>query len=86
MSEWLFVGDRVPPMDGTKILVFTVHGEIELSDWYVIPRHHYEHVEHNLYRKIDEEPYDGWNSNTFNWWMPLPGAPVQPEHTPSEGK
>ena len=75
MDKWISVEDRLPPKDGTKILVFTVHGEIELSEWYVITHPRYEPVEYDLYRRIDDCVNEGWNSNFPTHWMSLPEPP-----------
>lgn len=67
------------PKDGTKILVFTIHGDIELSEWYGMPSIQFEEVEDGLYRKIVGEGYAGWNSNQPTHWQPLPPPPNEIE-------
>ncbi|MDE2103252.1 MAG: hypothetical protein KGL39_38760 [Patescibacteria group bacterium] len=73
MSEWQPI--ETAPKDGTKILVYTIHGDIEISEWYTVNRYHYEPVEGDLYRRIEAKRTGGWNSNNFEWWMPLPEPP-----------
>lgn len=73
MNEWQPI--ETAPKDGTKILVYTVHGDIELSDWYRFDNSHYEQVEGDLYRKIEDPPTEGWNGNKPVFWMPLPSPP-----------
>lgn len=63
------------PRDGTRILVFTVHGDIELSEWYEMWSDKYEEVEGGLYRKVPTKSYEGWNSNMPRYWAPLPEPP-----------
>jgi hypothetical protein len=72
--EWQPI--ETAPKDGTKILVFTVHGDIELTEWYEIQYPRYVEAENGLYRKVFDEPVTGWNGNTPKYWMPLPDAPV----------
>ncbi len=65
------------PKDGTQILVFTKHGEIEQSKWCLPHSFTYEPVSDGLYRKVPPDPEDGfWNSNTPTHWMPLPAPPA----------
>jgi hypothetical protein len=72
--EWQPI--ETAPKDGTKILVYTINGDIELTEWYQLESFHYEEiVESGLYRKVMEEPTEGWNSNKPVLWMPLPNAP-----------
>ncbi len=59
MAEWQPI--ETAPQDGTRILVFTVHGDIEISEWYTIC--------------IFDPPTEGWNSNEPTHWMPLPEPP-----------
>jgi hypothetical protein len=75
MTEWQPI--ETAPRDGTKILVFTVHGEIEISDWYSISHFHYEEAENGLYRKVETCIDEGWNSNMPVCWMPLPPPPIE---------
>lgn len=64
------------PKDGTRILVCTIHGEIELSDWFEMRREVYDEVGDGLYRK--RELVEGaWNSNRPAFWMPLPKLPPE---------
>ena len=71
--EWQPI--RTAPMDGTQILVFTVHGDIELSSFYWMEREIYEAVGAGLFTRRLERSYEGWNSNTPTHWMPLPNPP-----------
>lgn len=73
------------PKDGTRILICNARcpeDEIEITEWFVIPREHYEHVEGDLYRKVSDDPYEAWNGNGHRatHWMPLPAPPTD---TPS---
>jgi len=77
VSTWLPI--ETAPKDGTKILVFTVHGDIELSSWFQTRNDDYELVEGDLYRKVDKLFYAGWNSNMPTHWMPLPDPPTVPK-------
>jgi hypothetical protein len=63
------------PKDGSKILVFTIHGDIEISKWCVINNYHYEDVGNGLYRKVFEPPTEFWNGNQPTHWQPLPDPP-----------
>lgn len=74
MSGWQPI--ETAPKDGTKILVFTIHGELELSDWYKIETPEYVEVSEGLYRKEMREFSSGWNSNHPTHWMPLPEPPA----------
>ena len=76
MAEWQPI--ETAPKDGTRILVFTVHGEIEISEWYSLEHFHYKYIADNLFEKIVDEPNEGWNSNTPIFWMPLPEPPEAP--------
>lgn len=65
------------PKDGTKILVYEKGlEEFTVTHWYVIERSHYEEIGNGLYRKIIDEPTEGWSSNYFDYWMPLPDVPI----------
>ncbi|MBE3145099.1 MAG: hypothetical protein IMZ61_14450 [Planctomycetes bacterium] len=64
------------PKDGTKILVFTIHGDIELSEYCIMENSHYEEVENGLYRKAIDKSTEFWNGNKPVLWMPLPLPPV----------
>jgi hypothetical protein len=63
------------PKDGTKILVYTVHGEIELTFWFTVETDRYDDVGDGLYRKREETVAEGWNGNFPTHWMPLPTPP-----------
>lgn len=66
------------PKDGTQILVYTVHGDYELTEWFETPHIEWQHIRDDMYKRIERTTYSGWNSNAFDWWM-LPPAP--PQHT-----
>lgn len=71
------------PKDGTKILVRTSMG-FEIAHWYEIPQIRYEHVEGDLYRRIEHPGYGGWDSNYFELWTELPELPPEPTHLPKD--
>ena len=76
MSEWQPI--ETAPKDGTKILVFCRHGECEISEWYECWKTNYVLVEGTEYFEKHETLYqEGWNSNGFTHWMPLPEPPEQ---------
>jgi hypothetical protein len=74
-TEWFDISTA--PKDGTKILVYTVHDEIELSCWFESRMDQYEESGDGLYRKIDKLMHEGWNSNTPTHWQPLPSPPEE---------
>lgn len=75
------------PRDGSKILVYTVHGDIEISEWFETEFPRFEGVEGtDLYRKRIEKVHEGWNSNSFEWWMPLPLPPIEATEPPEANK
>ena len=76
MCECQWKNIESAPRDGTKILVYTVQGDVELSEFYEFWYDRYEEVESGLYRKIREKSYEGWNSNPPTHWMPLPPPPT----------
>jgi hypothetical protein len=64
------------PKDGTRILVWTIHGDVELSDWFVVKSINYVPVEGTeFFRRVETEREGGWNSNTPTHWQPLPDPP-----------
>ena len=65
------------PKDGTKIIVLTVHGEIEISEWYVVTTAEYEPAGDGLFRKVETVFSQGWNGNHPTHWMPLPEPPKE---------
>jgi hypothetical protein len=78
--EWQPI--ETAPKDGTQILVARAGDsvgvdDIEITEWCVMARSHYEHVEGDLYRKVEEEPHCFWNGNGHRatHWMPLPEPP-----------
>ena len=71
--EWQPI--ETAPKDGTKILVFTAMGEIEMSEWYVSKNYRYDHIEGDVYKKVLDEEVGLWNSNYPTHWMPLPKPP-----------
>lgn len=73
------------PRDGTSILVWTHHDEVEVSSWYQTKGDTYEPIPGTeAYSLVkDKVFYEGWNSNTPTHWMPLP-APPEPTLTRAE--
>lgn len=75
------------PKDGTRILIaregdtINANDEIEITEWCSMKQSHYVHVEGDLYRKVDDPPYEFWNGNGHRatHWMPLPDPPPSPE-------
>lgn len=65
------------PKDGTRILVFCLHGGIEISEWFELWWDKYEEAGDGMFRKERVLSADGWNSNAFSHWMPLPKPPEQ---------
>jgi hypothetical protein len=63
------------PKDGTKILVWTLHGDIEISNWYQSWWPEYVEAGDGLYRRENRLSGEGWNSNYPLFWAPLPAAP-----------
>lgn len=70
------------PKDGTRILIARAGEDvgpdaIEITEWFVIESHHWEHVEGDLYRKVADKPYESWNNNGHRatHWQPLPEPP-----------
>lgn len=71
------------PRDGTPILVARAgEDEIEITEWCSMPVWHFEHVEGDLYRKVQDEPREFWNGNGHRatHFMPLPAPPEEPDH------
>ena len=64
------------PKDGTKIIVWTVHDEVEVSEWFRTTGDEYVEAEGGLYRKENKLYYEGWNGNKPTHWMPLPPPPT----------
>lgn len=62
------------PRDGTKILVYESCGEFAISHWYHFTYFKYEAVG-DLFRRIEIKDEGQWNSNNFEWWIPIPDAP-----------
>lgn len=73
MSGWQPI--ETAPKDGTKILVWTVHNEIELTEWYELRHDKYVEVEGGLFRRKTETYAKGWNGNHPVFWQPLPEPP-----------
>ena len=64
------------PRDGSKFLVYTVHEEFEIGEYYEIEVPDFQPVEGtDLYRKEIRHPRTGFNCNAFDWWMPFPEPP-----------
>lgn len=72
MSDWQTMDSA--PKDGTKILVWTVHGEIELTEYYRMKHYVYEAVG-DLFERREEVFGEGWNGNRPVLWQPLPLPP-----------
>lgn len=74
------------PKDGTRFLSICAtdddpYRSIEITEWYVLPCTHFELIEGDLYRKVEDKPMEGWNGNTHRatHWMPLPELPEPSE-------
>lgn len=80
LRGWRTMDDA--PRDGTSILVYTHHGNIELTNYFVTRHDDYELEESGLYRKVSKISYEGWNGNYPLLWMPLP---VPPEEVAVDG-
>jgi len=65
------------PKDGTQILVYTTHGDVEVTNWYRVEYDRYEEVEGGLYKKVRELSGEGWNGNFPILWMPMPESPTK---------
>lgn len=70
------------PKDGTRILMSRAGEnigiyEIEINEWCSMERSYFEHVEGDLYRKVQDKPHEFWNGNGHRatHWMPLPTPP-----------
>jgi len=81
-TEWRTIESA--PKDGTRILIArrgdkVGMDEIEITEWFVIEQSHFEHIEGNLYRKVQDDPYMAWNDNGHRatHWMPLPKPPEE---------
>lgn len=71
-TEWMPI--ETAPKDGTKFLVAESCGEFAISHWF--DRSHIEYVPvGDLFRRVEIDDGGAWNSNHFDWWMPLPEAP-----------
>lgn len=73
--EWQSI--ETAPKDGTRILVFTVHGQYEITEWFQSMTTDHEPIDEaaGIYRHKKRMYYEGWNGNAFEFWMPLPPAP-----------
>jgi len=70
------------PKDGTSILIARVGEDVgcdqfEITQWCVMERFHWELVEGEVYRKVQDAPHEFWNGNGHRatHWMPLPPPP-----------
>ena len=72
LGAWL--PSDTAPKDGTLFLVFESCGEYAISHWYVSSHVKYEPVG-DLFRQVIIQEGGAWNSNHFDFWMPLPEAP-----------
>jgi len=75
MSDWATI--ETAPKDGTKIIVWTVHGEYEMTSWFHLEHDVYEETDSGLYRKRRQCYAEGWNGNIPVLWQPLPPPPEQ---------
>lgn len=80
MSDWQPI--ETAPKDGTYIIVARRGEDIgsapmEITQFFEIKNYHYEQVEGDIYRKVEDEPYRSWNGNGHRatHWMPLPDPP-----------
>lgn len=75
MSEWQPI--ETAPKDGTVIIVWTNHDEVEVTSWYQTKGYGYEPVPGTeFFREVRGKVlYEGWNGNTPTHWMPLPEPP-----------
>lgn len=78
-TEWRPIATA--PRDGTKMLVLTPNGDIEVSEFYEIKSYIYEPVEGTEYhRQVLTTEHSGWNASTDpTHWMPLPPLPGKEE-------
>jgi len=74
------------PKDGTPILILDMNGEsIEITEWCTHKWTDYEHVEGELYRKVEtESTYWNGNGHRATHWMPLPPPPAVSSHSQEE--
>lgn len=72
LGVWL--SSDTAPKDGTKILVFESCGELAISHWFEMSHIEYEPVG-DLFRRVEIKDGGAWNSNHFDFWMPLPETP-----------
>lgn len=63
------------PKDGTKILVFTYHGDVEITEWYQSFWTEYIEEPDGRFKKITKLSHEGWNGNFPLLWQPLPQGP-----------
>lgn len=61
------------PTDGTKFIGITTLGP-ELTNRFTSKSVRFEHVEGDLYRRVEEE-HAFWNNNTPLLWCPIPPLP-----------
>ena len=74
-AEWISIEEQEPPKDGTKFLVLESSGDFAISHWFTCKHYEYEPVG-DLFRRVEIESPGMWNSNYFDYWMPIPAAPV----------
>jgi hypothetical protein len=65
------------PKDGTKILVFTIHGDVEVSEYCVKKHVVYDPVGDGLFKAREEIWGEFWNGSCRpTHWMALPDPPA----------
>jgi hypothetical protein len=73
VSDWQPISTA--PRDGTDIIVYTIHGDVEITNYFIMTREVYEPTGDGLFSRREETSYEGWNGNTPTHWMPLPEPP-----------
>lgn len=74
MSEWQPI--ETAPTDGTKILLYRIHTNIEVGEFYWFEREVFDPTSDGLYRKRIQIYGQNWNATGRpTHWMPLPSPP-----------